>query len=108
MVERLVEEQLKHYNNHDLEAFVQVFDEDVEVYVLGEKAPYMVGRDAMRERYGIRFQSKDLHARIIHRMIKGNTVIDHEEVTGIGEDIVYAIAIYQVGEKAIEKVWFVR
>lgn len=104
----LVELQLKYYNAHDVEKFVDVFHEDVEIYVLGENEPYMVGRDAMRERYSTRFESPDLHASVTNRMVKGNVVIDYEEVTGIGPDMVIAIAIYEVEDEWIKKVRFVR
>lgn len=105
----LVEKQLHHYNNRDLEPFLRVFSEDVEVYILGDKEPSLVGRVAMRDKYAQRFQCTGLHANVTNRMVKGSVVIDYEEVTGIVEDeITIAIAIYEIEGDFINKVYFVR
>lgn len=108
-IERIVEKQLKYYNKLDLDNFVDVFSEDIEVFVLGESVPYIVGRDEFRARYSERFKSANLHAKVTNRMIKGNTVIDYEEVSGIADDeVVIAIAIYEINDDCITKVRFVR
>lgn len=105
----MVKEQLRHYNAHDVDNFVAVFDDEVEIYVLGESTPYMVGREAMRVRYGERFKTPDLHAEVTNRMVKGQVVIDYEEVTGLKEnETVIAIAIYEIEGQYIKKVHFVR
>ena len=105
----LVEKQLFHYNNRDLEPFLKVFSEDVQVYILGQSQPIMVGRQAMRERYKERFMSQGLHANVTNRMVKGNVVIDYEEVSGIVEnEITLAIAIYEIEGDFIKTVHFVR
>ena len=36
----------------------------------------------------------------------GNKVIDHERVTGIREEPLEALAIYEVSDGVIETVWF--
>lgn len=105
----LVEKQLFHYNNRDLEPFLEVFSEDVQVYILGQSQPIIVGRDAMRIRYKERFMSEGLHANVTSRMVKGNVVIDYEEVTGIvANETTIAIAIYDIEGDFIKTVHFVK
>lgn len=105
----LVEKQLFHYNNRDLEPFIEVFSEDVEVFILGQNDPIIVGRQAMRATYRERFKSRGLHANVTNRMVKGNVVIDYEEVTGIVEnETTIAIAIYKIEDNFIKTVHFVR
>lgn len=105
----VIERQLHHYNNHDTDGFVSTYSPDVEIYNLGETDPYITGHDALRERYGKRFEDPLLHAKVVNRMVIGNRVIDHENVTMSDKDeIVNAIAIYEVQEGLIRRVWFVR
>jgi hypothetical protein len=41
-------------------------------------------------------------------MVLGNFVVDYEEVTGLPDvDVLHAIAIYEVNDGAIQKVWFI-
>jgi hypothetical protein len=105
----LVEKQLYHYNRKELEPFLEVFSEEVEVFILGEKEASLVGRDAMRQRYVERFKSEGLHAKVTNRMVKDSVVIDYEEVTGIVEnEVTIAIAIYEIQGEFIKKVHFVK
>lgn len=43
----------------------------------------------------------------VQRMVFGNKIIDHERVTGVPGAPLEVAAIYEVGEGAIGKVWFV-
>lgn len=50
----------------------------------------------------------NVHADIQNRIVIGNKVIDHEYVTGLEEEkIKKAVAIYQVENSVIKRVWFV-
>ncbi len=101
----IVQKQLDAYNNRDINAFVNVFSEDVKVYDFPEKLRYE-GRNEMKKRYASFFRrTKDLHCRIVKRIEKGNMVIDEESVTANGRTF-GAIAIYEVKEGKIVKVTF--
>lgn len=101
--------QLDAYNARDLDRFVAEYTEDVEVYVLTDPAPTLVGREALRQHYrDHRFNLPDLHAKLVNRMVFGNKVIDQEFVTGVPGAPVEVAAIYEVTEQGISKVWFVR
>ena len=109
VAESLVKKQLMYYNNRDLEGFLTAFADDCKIYNLADCSLIMDGKEAMRVRYAQRFLSPDLHAEIVNRIVIGNTVIDHESVTGIGKDAPMQVAaIYEIEGDFIKKVWFVR
>lgn len=100
--------QLDAYNARDLERFIQEYTEDVQVFVLPDAKPILVGKTAFAAHYrDNRFNLPDLHAQVLARMVFGNKVIDHEVVTGIPGAPVVAAAIYEVTALGISKVWFV-
>jgi hypothetical protein len=104
----LVEQQLAAYNERNVEAFCACYAEDVSVYKVGEENPFLKGIAAFHDRYKTLFSnSPNLHGTIKHRIVLPPFVVDEENVTGrLGADV-HAVAIYQVGLKKIEKVWFV-
>lgn len=100
-----VEQQLKAYNNRNIEAFVKAFAKDVKVYNFPNTLDYE-GRDNMRKGYADFFKNtKDLHCRIVKRIVKGNIVIDEELVTANGRTF-GAVAIYEIENGTITKVTF--
>lgn len=106
--EIIVQRQLAAYNARDLEAFVACFSEDVVVRELQDGEIIAEGRTAFRDTYAPLFANcPDLHAKIVHRICKEDTVIDHENVTGMRDnEMVEAVAIYQVQDSLIHRVWF--
>jgi len=96
--EMAVQKQFDAYNAHDIEAFLEVYAEDVELYRFPATLQTK-GRMEMRERYTARFKSNVPHATIVSRIVMGNTVVDHERVgmTMLGEQrVVEVIAIYEI------------
>ena len=112
---QLVESQLAAYNAGDLDAFCANFSADVEVYEgLGRDAKLLLkGMEEYRRRYAARLAHDhdasvpNLHAEIVARISLGNVVIDHECVTGIAKNAVEVIAIYEVQDKLIARVYFI-
>jgi len=49
-----------------------------------------------------------LHCEVTKRIIQGNTVIDHESVTGFGDKPLTAIAVYTIEKNKIVKVHFIQ
>jgi hypothetical protein len=106
--EQIVQRQLEAYNAHDLDAFCDTYAEDVEIILLPDPAPALRGRDALRAFYACqRFNLPALHATIRQRMVLGNKVIDHEHVTGLDTQPREVVAIYEVIDGLIARVWFV-
>jgi hypothetical protein len=65
------------------------------------------GKQAFAAHYANnRFTLPNLHAEVINRMVSGQTVVDHERITGLQDGVVEAIAVYQVSGKRIRAVWF--
>lgn len=107
--EDLAQMQLNAYNARNLEAFLAVYHPDVEVYSFPSTLQYR-GKERMREIYGEFFEkATDLHCRLVSRMTYENTVIDREYVTGVPrQEAVEAVAIYEVADGFIRKVWFIQ
>lgn len=107
--EKIVDLQLAAYNARDMEAFLDTYTEDIEIY--GFPATLQTkGLAAMRARYIPRFADTLLHAVIKSRIVMGNTVIDHERVRVTlpeGPGYMEAIAMYEVRDGKIATVTFI-
>ncbi len=107
--EKLAQEQLDAYNKRDIDSFVAPYAENVKVYEFPDKLMYE-GNEEMKNIYGRMFaRTPDLHCKLLNRIVMGNTVIDHEEVTlDKNQDPIYAIAIYKIENDKIAEVYFIR
>jgi hypothetical protein len=79
-IEAPVQRQLDAYNAHDLERFLAEYTD--------------------------RFTIPTLHARLVNRIVAGNIVVDHEDITGLAETNRTAVAVYEVVDGRIRTVWF--
>jgi len=103
----IVDKQLEAYNKRDIDAFVQTYTEDVQLFNY-PNAPRSQGHDGMRQGYTDFFaQTPDLHCEIKNRIVIGNKVIDEEYITMNGTHF-SAVAIYEVTNGLISKVTFIR
>lgn len=102
---QLVQQQLNAYNAHDLDAFLEPYADDVELYEFPSKL-LSKGKEQMRKDYLFITQTPKLYCRLQNRVVQGNMVIDHEEVTFGGPKPVHAIAIYVIEKGKIAKVYF--
>ncbi|MDX2218396.1 MAG: nuclear transport factor 2 family protein [Burkholderiales bacterium] len=103
-----VEAQLAAYNAQDVDAFVACFAEDV---VIEDGAGQVVstGRAVMRENYARMFSTYPQNrAEILHRIVQGAYVVDHERITGRTSEPYFAVAIYRVEAGLIRHVRFLR
>ncbi|GAA4410563.1 hypothetical protein GCM10023187_35300 [Nibrella viscosa] len=107
--EDLAQRQLNAYNARNIDAFLDPYADDVEIYDFPDQLRYK-GKDTMRKQYGSMFErTKALHCELVNRIILGNTVIDHERVTfDPNQAPVQAIAIYRIVNGKIKKVYFTR
>ena len=106
--EQLAQAQLDAYNGHDLTAFLEPYAEDVKVYQFPNTLQYE-GKETMRQVYQFLKNTPDLHCKLVNRIVEGNTVIDHEDVT-IDKDKppFKAIAIYKIKDGKIAEVYFIQ
>jgi hypothetical protein len=101
----LVQQQLNAYNAHDLEAFLEPYAEEVEIYQFPDKL-LSKGKEKMRKDYLFITQTPKLFCNLQNRIVQGNMIIDHEEVWFGGEKPVYAVAVYIIEKGKIAKVYF--
>ncbi|MFT3824699.1 MAG: amidohydrolase family protein [Chitinophagaceae bacterium] len=105
--EILAQQQLNAYNAHDIDAFLAPYSDSVELYDLYSGKLIMKGKEDMRKQYSGMFNTvKELHCQVVNRIVQGNTVIDHERVTGFGDKPLEGVAIYKIEKGKIAKVYF--
>jgi hypothetical protein len=109
-VAALVQRQLDAYNAHDLDGFLATYSPDIEIFEITDAAaPRMTGLAGMREVYGEMFATMpNLRCDLGNRIAEGAFVIDNE-ICAMGEPgdpPERAIAIYQVEDNLIRRVWF--
>jgi hypothetical protein len=104
-----VQKQIELFNAHDLEGFLALFAEDVEVSAIpGNEAP--AGKAQLRELYAQRFKANpDLHASAEAQILSGTFVIQREKIKGrVGKEALEAVVIYQVKGGKIVRMWGLR
>ncbi|MCG1036234.1 amidohydrolase family protein [Polaribacter sargassicola] len=103
----LAQRQLNAYNLRNIEAFLEPYADDVEVYTFPNTLNYK-GKEKMRKIYGNMFKNiTNLHCELKNRIVHGNIVIDKERVQ-FKNVIREATAIYHIENNKIQKVYFVR
>ncbi|GAB3501931.1 amidohydrolase family protein [Spirosoma knui] len=105
----LAQRQLNAYNARNIDAFLEPYADDVEIYDFPDKLRYK-GKETMRKQYSGMFErTKLLHCELVNRIAVGNTVIDHESVTfAADKEPAKAVAIYTIENGKIKKVYFTR
>ena len=73
--------------------------------------PSIVGKAALREFYATqRFNKPALQAELLHRIVLGNKVVDHERITGLAETPLEMVAVFEVTDLdrggLIQTAWF--
>jgi hypothetical protein len=107
--ESVVQRQLDAYNARDLDALMATYADDARQYEYPESL-LTAGAAQVRERTAARFRESNLHARLIRRIVMGQLVIDHEEVTRTfpeGTGRIELVAIYEVREGRIATARFI-
>lgn len=107
--EQAVQRQLDAYNAHDLDALLETYAHDAQLFDYPSTL-LASGAAEIRERFAMRFSEPNLHARLISRIVMGQAVIDHEEVTRTfpeGTGKVELVAIYEVRDGRIATARFI-
>ncbi len=103
----IIQRQLEAYNARELEALLRIYADEAELYEF--PATLLArGTAALRERFAQRFREPNLHAALLHRIVAGDTVIDHERVSRTfpeGPGTVELTMIYQVKDGRIARAW---
>lgn len=105
--ESIVQRQVNAYNARNIDAFLDTYAEDVELYNFPNEL-MSKGKNEMRKRYGPMFAATpNLYCEIVSRMVVGNKIIDQEKVR-TGNEIFRAAVVYEIQNRKIVKVTFVR
>jgi len=107
--EDVVQAQLAFYNTRDLEGIMSTYAEGAQQFEFPSTL-LANGASEIRERLSVRFKEPNLHARLNHRIVAGNRIIDHETVTRTfpdGTGTIELVAIYEVQDGRIAKAWFI-
>ena len=105
--EAVVQQQLDAFNARDVEALLAIYAEDAQMFEHPSKL-LAAGSAQLRERFQARFKEPDLHATLRQRIVMGNKVIDHEEVTRTfpeGKGRLELLMLYEVENGRIAKAW---
>jgi len=107
-IEKVVQKQIEYYNNQEIKGFASTYSDDITVYTFPDNTVTLSGKQALIERYTETFKKK-MQADIKNRSVVGNKVIDWEIATnGLTGERTSLIAIYEVTNDLITKVWFIR
>ena len=103
----LIQRQLDAYNARDLDTLLTLYAEEAELYEF--PATLLArGTSALRARFAERFREPNLHAALLHRIVAGHRVIDHERVTRTfpeGPGTLELTMIYEVQSGRIARAW---
>jgi hypothetical protein len=105
--EIVVQRQLDAYNRRDLEAVIATYADDAQQFEHPDKL-LASGAAHIKERLQVRFQEPNLHAQLLHRIVLGHLVIDHERVTRTfpeGPGTIELVATYEVVSGRITRHW---
>jgi len=102
----VVNKRMELYNQHNFEAFIELYAADVKIYTYPEKL-LATGTDNITSIFKPKFAAKSIKVDIINQMHNGAHVINHEIVTEGNKETKY-VSIYEVEDGLIRSVRFVR
>ena len=107
--ETLVQQQLNAYNARNIDALMAFYSEDAALYEFPGRLT-VKGKEHIGTVYGNLFKrAPELHSELLKRIVLGNTIIDHERISGIPDKEPYdAVAIYTIKNDKISRVSFIR
>ncbi|MGD8189674.1 nuclear transport factor 2 family protein [Brevibacillus ginsengisoli] len=107
--EAVVQLQLDAYNRKDIEAFLHTYSPQVEILEHPSGNRIMHGLAELREVYTKLFtDNPDMHAEVLNRTVFGKFVVDLEYLSGrVNREPFEALAMYEVEDGRITRVWFV-
>jgi hypothetical protein len=106
--EAVVQRQLEAYNAHDIEAFMATYSLSIQIIDFPSGNLITEGYDALREAYETFLKVDKPHVDIASRIVNGNLVIDQEKGSDLKRESWEVVAIYEVDNGQIQRVWFVK
>lgn len=100
--------QLVAYNARDMKGYLALFHDDAMLINLPDQAVIAEGLEAIRAMYEIRFATPSLYCEVTHRAELGHVAIDHETVYTEGNPPLNVLAMYEVVDHKIKRIFFIR
>ena len=94
-------------NAHDLEAFLETYSEEIQVFTYPDVPLGNKGKAHLGSIFEPMFAEGKVSVRIVHQIVQGKHVVNHEIVSYDGKDETY-VSIYEVEDGLIKTVRFVR
>ena len=98
--------RMQAYNNHDLEAFLKTYSEEIEIFTYPDKS-LGKGKKHIKNLFEPMFKEGSISVEIHHQIAKDGYVINHETVMSGNNETEY-VSIYEVRDGLITSVRFVR
>lgn len=105
---RIADEQLVAYNAKDMATYLALFHDDAVLINLPDQSVIAEGIEAIRSMYEARFETPGLRCEVQHRSEIGNIAIDRETVYTAGNPPVEIVAMYEVTDGKIARIFFIR
>ena len=104
----IADAQLVAYNACDMDSYLALFHNDAELINLPDQSVIATGIEAIRAMYEKRFATPGLRCEVQHRTEIGNIAIDRETVFTDANPPVDILAMYEVVDSKIKRIFFVR
>ena len=107
-MDSVVDKQIKAYNEQNIEDFLDCYSDEIQVYMLESNQKLTDGKDQLKATMLGSFKSNPNAETLVEsRITQNNIVIDVETILGYIENkIIRAIAIYEITDSRISKLWF--
>lgn len=104
----IVNAQLRAYNARDIDAYCALFSQDATTIDANTGRVILTGIAAVREHYARRFAGAEaLCCEVLGRLAAGSLVIDHEKVSGLADEPIETVAVYEVAAGLIRSIRFI-
>lgn len=103
----VVNERMEAHNAHDLERFLAVYADDIQIYDFPNTPLGTPGKDHLRKIFAPLFNNQAVQTQISEQMVNGKFVVNRETVTRNGRVNEY-ISIYEVEGGLIRSVRFIK
>jgi len=103
----VVNARMSAHNAHDLEQFLAVYSETIQIYDFPNTPLGSKGKDHIRRIFSPLFNRQSVKTTIKSQMVNGEYVVNRESVYREGKVIEY-ISIYEVKNNLIESVRFIK
>lgn len=103
----IVNQRMTAHNNHDLDAFLSFYSEEIQIYNFPDRKIGRKGKAHLQSIFEPLFKAADVSVDIHTQIEQGRYVINEETVIRQGETFRY-VSIYEVVDGLIKSVRFIR